>query len=578
MRTKILVLSFALALSANLRAQVTIGELVEPTSGALLDLNKAVKGGLALSVVDLPNFYTIPNGFPGIASQADVTPAVKSGFRGAMVYNTGVTSPPTGIYVWNGTNWAPATDNCLPAENLTLSLKASSNAPVLNTPVTFTVSSNVSARCAGSETYTWSVPGANASDYTVLSTVDNRATIQFITADAYTVRVEVRNPYSTGSASVETTVLAGGVVPASMKTSGYYLTGKPCYDINKSDTYDSRHVATTAPARVATATDFSVSANRTRTYKFCHENYTNLSVSLLEDNGNLVESISQPASSDQTGISGCKTFTVTFKDNVESLVNGNGYSVKLLASYTDKDGYFKLADMEISVQDGLCGCPVRNSATQWSTFQCHNLGADYDIMSDADLAGITNTNFYEYHGDWYRFGAKNVSLENTAATKVSSIANWSSNTNSYYPFQDDTQDWLPANDPCPSGWRLPTYDEWLAVTQNNTRLFHVGTTICTNYSEIIAAGGMNENNDAIPACCYNNGIIIGDYLYLPLTGYRMHDSGQLHRRGYWGYNWSSRANQTINNYGYYLNISANAYNLNSRERSAGVPVRCISSE
>jgi uncharacterized protein (TIGR02145 family) len=553
MKKRILVVLFALVLSANLRAQVTIGELVEPTSGAILDLNKAVKGGLALSVVDLPNFYTIPNGFPGIVSQADVTPAVKTGFRGAMVYNTGVTSPPAGIYVWNETNWTPATDNCLPAENLTLSLKASSNAPVLNTPVTFTILSNESARCAGSGTYTWSVlSGTSDVDYKILSKSGTMASIQFITAGAYTVRVEVRNPYSTGSASVETTVLAGGVVPASMKTSGYYLTGKPCYDINKSDTYDSRHVATSAAARVATATDFSVPANRTRTYRFCHENYTNLSVSLLEDNGGLVASISQPASSDQTGTPGCKTFTVTFKSNVESLVNGNGYSVKLLASYRDKNNQARLADMEISVQDGLCGCPAKVSSSGWLTFQCHNLGG-LDILTGSET--ITQA----HHGDWYRFGAATASLLNVPATPTGSIPNWTDPPHSDYPFQNDSQNWLTANNPCPAGWRLPTNDNWSAlVNASNNSL--------TNVPGTWGSAGNTQ---------FGNLKKVGDYLYLPVAGYRNRSDGSLGNRGSSGYYWSSSGH----NYdGGYAVFSSGSKNVSNVYRAIGFSVRCVAAE
>jgi hypothetical protein len=97
MRTKILVLSAALALSANLRAQVSIGELAEPASGALLDLNKAVKGGLALSNVKIEHLYEIPVGFPGISTPGDVTDQVKQEF-------TGENNIAAGIYVWNSTN------------------------------------------------------------------------------------------------------------------------------------------------------------------------------------------------------------------------------------------------------------------------------------------------------------------------------------------------------------------------------------------------------------------------------------------------------------------------------------------
>jgi uncharacterized protein (TIGR02145 family) len=470
------------------------------------------------------------------------------------VYNTGMTSPPAGIYIWNGTNWTPPTDNCLPAENLTLTLTASSNAPAVNVPVIFTVSTNVSARCAGSETYTWSVPGANASDYTVLSISGDRASIQFITDGAYTVRVEVRNPYSTGSASVETTVLTGGVVTAGMKTSGYYLTGKPCYDINKTATYDTRHVATTAAARVATSTDFSVSANRTRTYRFCHdENYTNLSVSLLEDNRGLVESISQPVNSDQTGVSGCKTFTVTFKDNVEALVNGNGYSVKLLASYRDKNDQAKLADMDISVQDGLCGCPAKISSSKWLTFACHNLGG-LDILTGSET--ITQA----HHGDWYRFGAATASLLNVPATSTGSITNWTATSHSDYPFQDDSQDWLTANNPCPAGWRLPTNDNLAALvnTSNNS------------WTNVPGTWGSAGNSQ------FGNLKKVGDYLYLPVVGHRKYSDGSLSNRGSYGYYWSSSAG--LSSYGQYANFGTGSQSIITTNRSYGFSVRCVAVE
>jgi hypothetical protein len=83
-------------LSANLHAQVTIGDLTAPAKGALLDLNKAVKGGLTLSNVKLDNLYTIPATFPGMSSPpADVN----TKFSGAMVYHIGENGIATGIYV-----------------------------------------------------------------------------------------------------------------------------------------------------------------------------------------------------------------------------------------------------------------------------------------------------------------------------------------------------------------------------------------------------------------------------------------------------------------------------------------------
>jgi hypothetical protein len=49
MKTAKLFLSLAFFFCANLSAQVTIGGLTEPETGAILDLNSTTKGGLAAS-------------------------------------------------------------------------------------------------------------------------------------------------------------------------------------------------------------------------------------------------------------------------------------------------------------------------------------------------------------------------------------------------------------------------------------------------------------------------------------------------------------------------------------------------
>jgi uncharacterized protein (TIGR02145 family) len=533
MRTKILVLLIALALSANLHAQVSIGELAEPAKGALLDLNKTVKGGLTLSNVKLANLYTIPATFPGMSSPpADV----KAKFTGAMVYHTGENNIAAGIYVWNGKNWTPATENCLSVEDLTLTLTAS--ASVVNTDVDFTVSSNASARCAEGATYTWYKAAAGNSYGASFATTNTpNATTQFASAGTYKVKVEMRNSYSSGTKSAEITVIA--------YVDRYSLTGKPCYDINQ--TNDTR-AATNAPARVATATDFSVAANRSRTYKFHHEAYSNLSITLLSGD-EIVKSISQPAASDtQTGD---KEFTLTFKNNVATLVNGSAYSVKLLASYFDKHGALKLTDMEISVQDGLCGCPVKvpvaGHPSGWLTFQCHNLGA-------TDIFSSTGTITLAHHGDYYRFGAKTASLVNTGNNN-SAVGGWSTNSE-LFPFQEDSENWDVANNPCPAGWRVPNSDEYNWMMDNNSSAY-IGT--CSE----------SFTN-------FNSAKMFGDYLILPSGGYRMGGDGRLSRRGNYGYYWCSNADGSSGRFLYFSNGIQNA--LEKCDRRDGYSVRCVAAE
>jgi hypothetical protein len=101
MKKKILVVLFALALSVNLRSQVTIGGLTTPKAGALLDLNSTTPGGLVLSNVDLTDLSVIPaNTFVGISAVQDRNLELE----GMIVYNTKATTG-IGIHVWDGDDW-----------------------------------------------------------------------------------------------------------------------------------------------------------------------------------------------------------------------------------------------------------------------------------------------------------------------------------------------------------------------------------------------------------------------------------------------------------------------------------------
>jgi uncharacterized protein (TIGR02145 family) len=556
MRKKILVLlSIALVLSANSRAQVTIGGLVDPANGAILDLNKTVKGGLALSNVDLPDFHTIPNGFPGIASQADVTTAVKSGFRGALVYNTGVTSPPAGIYVWNGTNWTPVGENCLSAEDLTLTLTASSIVPAANVPVTFTVSSNASARCAGSETYTWSVPGANTGDYIVLSPPGNRVTIQFITTGAYTVKVVVRNSYSTGTATAETAVVVGGVVPASWRNNSYGIVGETCLDVK-----NSRQPDTQSTEAFNARKDAFEGSNYEKAYRFIHgDAFSNLSFS-YDAPENIVVDFTPPSVTAASG-SGEKIIRIKFNSNIKNLVpdTGDSLTVKLIASYNIIEygsSVRKLAYLEIRVEDGTCVCPAKVSATEWRNFMCHNLGG-LDIISSSQL--ITRAHL----GDWYRFGAALPSMVNLQSNdNYSNFSKWDNKpvvgTNgSDWP--NTSIDAYGIGNPCPAGWRVPDIYELGGILSRNPD--HTAINPANNTYSPHGSWGT-----------YGAMLQVGDFLYLPSVGYRNTTYGEWvsQREGRY---WSSTGNSYAA-YGVLFDDDERLMN-NSESRGAGLSVRCV---
>jgi uncharacterized protein (TIGR02145 family) len=202
------------------------------------------------------------------------------------------------------------------------------------------------------------------------------------------------------------------------------------------------------------------------------------------------------------------------------------------------------------VEDGTCICPAKKNATEWLNFMCHNLGG-IDIISPSQL--IT----YEHHGDWYRFGAKNLSVVNTG-TNNSAVIDWNS-----LPVYSDDADWPSVlNDnignPCPAGWRLPTDPEWTNVINNN------------NYANVPAATWASGET------VFSNLKKLGDDLILPSAGYRNTSGGLLGNRGYYGYYWSSTGYGS--GYGWRMGVTSGSPDVGYANRKNGFSVRCVQAE
>jgi uncharacterized protein (TIGR02145 family) len=186
---------------------------------------------------------------------------------------------------------------------------------------------------------------------------------------------------------------------------------------------------------------------------------------------------------------------------------------------------------------------------------CHNLGG-LDIISPSQL--IT----YEHHGDWYRFGAKNPSVVNTG-TNNSAVSNWG-NLPVYF-VDADWPDAIPADpviigNPCPAGWRLPTYLEWDAV----------------GYS-------FNNPQANVPAATWATGMTVfsnlkklGNDLMLPSAGYRTNSDGALGGRSYGGSYWSSVGAGSSDCW--FMNFISESLHMNEATRDFGASVRCVQAE
>jgi uncharacterized protein (TIGR02145 family) len=258
---------------------------------------------------------------------------------------------------------------------------------------------------------------------------------------------------------------------------------------------------------------------------------------------------------------------------VESLVNGSGYSVKLLASYRDKNDQAKLADMDISVQDGLCGCPAKiantGAATDWLTFQCHNLGG-LDILTGSET--LTQA----HHGDWYRWGAPTASVQNLNAITDAppSTSEWTYNDNGNGPaipeYQDynthSTADWYAAKNPCPAGWRLPTNPEFAAAINKTTGNGNLGA----DNNTLAWPGTWSSSTSNFSAL-----LKVGDYLYLPAAGFRVNSDGSLSYRGCYGHYWSSSAQSSD---GRFVSFDRGNRSIIGINRGYGLSVRCVAAE
>ena len=185
-----------------------------------------------------------------------------------------------------------------------------------------------------------------------------------------------------------------------------------------------------------------------------------------------------------------------------------------------------------------CGAYV--AAGKWKEFMCHNLGADTTLDPFTPAKGL--------NGDYYQWGRKDP-----AATVDALIGSWNT---AYAP--DDA--WMNTSkapdDPCPTGYRVPTLAEWAGVI--NRKLNPQSEPDGANWDR-------DETN-------FSSGLKFGPSLYLPAAGGRYSD-GQLYLRGNTGYYWASTQDDSVG--GDCIIMGDVGARTGISYRTEGYSVRCI---
>lgn len=203
-----------------------------------------------------------------------------------------------------------------------------------------------------------------------------------------------------------------------------------------------------------------------------------------------------------------------------------------------------------------CGAYLGPGQTQWKAFACQNLGATPGIDPFSPEAGN--------HGAKYEWGSTGKAVDqNITWIDQTTDQNNSGAIGGWNGMQPDDDLWNGntgggINNPCGTGYRVPTQTEWQSVLDNNT-LERIGSWINDgNYtSAFYVKNASGVRTLMLPGSGVRNGFL----------------GGSLNFRGSVGYYWSSTGDVIGDSY--ILSLDSNPPQVITNDRVFGLPVRCI---
>jgi uncharacterized protein (TIGR02145 family) len=416
--------------------------------------------------------------------------------------------------------------------------------------------------------------------------------------------------------------VASNFTPTGITTGGGSLSGRTCFDIALSN--DNANNCGALTARTPRKADFTLAAINTQTYtftptgtvsniRFYYINTTGNAVTAMSG-GNTGNNISVPVqaivnyNTSNNSLALGLTATTALKTDIYVV-----YNINPINNNTPADD--RVLKITANVKDCMC-CgawsyvlepyvpTIRPSIPKtkvWLDFMCYNLGAETSTADPFSYnAGATNGDKYQWGRAKDGHQLANAPYFNGTSTTVTP------NNNIFYSSNGGSPtDWVAPviinninyensilsgqrwgrifskniinldvvsppkglNDPCPSGYKVPSYFQFISLLTGLGEMQFTATADQTTWANTWVWTG--------------NGYKVGSSLYLPAAGARVYNSG-LVEVGVSGRYWSSTPVNT-DNVLYYRNAyqlrfydtQINPFEASNYERSCGLSVRCV---